>query len=136
MEKHWKSVISKSVCDYFFEEHKKIASPIDMPPVLATPHHYLITIYRCNLYFVAACATEGWTNPKLICLILWPFSQAYKIRFLIAVTPLFVLEFLHRVVDTFEDYFGECNESIIKEHYVIIYEVRCWQLCVNPTTWM
>lgn len=97
MEKHWKSVISRSICDYFFEEHKKITSPIDMPPVLATPHHYLITIYRCNLYFVAACATE--------------------------VTPLFVIEFLHRVVDTFEDYFGECNESIIKEHYVIIYEV-------------
>lgn len=41
----------------------------------------------------------------------------------IIVAPLFVLEFLHRVVDIFEDYFGECNETIIKEHYVIIYEV-------------
>lgn len=59
MEKHWKSVISRSVCDYFFEEQKKISSPIDMPPVLATPHHYLITIFRCNMYFVAVCTTEG-----------------------------------------------------------------------------
>ncbi|OXA46978.1 AP-3 complex subunit mu-1 [Folsomia candida] len=97
MEKHWKSVISRSVCDYFFEEQKKISSPVDMPPVVATPHHYLITIFRNNLYFVATTTTE--------------------------VAPLFVLEFLHRVVDIFEDYFGECNETIIKEHYVIIYEL-------------
>ena len=32
------------------------------------------------------------------------------------VPPLFVVEFLHRVVDTFEDYFGECSEAIIKVH--------------------
>lgn len=40
-----------------------------------------------------------------------------------SVPPLFVVEFLHRVVDTFEDYFSECTESIIKEHYVVVYEV-------------
>nr|CAD7442817.1 unnamed protein product [Timema bartmani] len=39
------------------------------------------------------------------------------------VPPLFVIEFLHRVVDTFEDYFSECTESIIKEHYVVVYEL-------------
>jgi len=61
MEKHWKSVISRSVCDYFFEEQKKMASPLDdtMPPVISTPHHYLINIFRCNLHFVAVCTTEG-----------------------------------------------------------------------------
>lgn len=37
--------------------------------------------------------------------------------------PLFVIEFLHRVVDTFEDYFSECTESIIKENYVVVYEL-------------
>lgn len=40
------------------------------------------------------------------------------------VAPLFVVEFLHRVVDTFDDYFSECTESIIKEHYVVVYEVK------------
>jgi hypothetical protein len=30
------------------------------------------------------------------------------------VPPLFVVEFLHRVVETFEDYFSECSESSIK----------------------
>ncbi|GBM54371.1 AP-3 complex subunit mu-1 [Araneus ventricosus] len=39
------------------------------------------------------------------------------------VSPLFVIEFLHRVVETFEDYFGDCSESLIKEHYVVVYEL-------------
>lgn len=34
-----------------------------------------------------------------------------------------MIEFLHRVVDTFEDYFNECNETVIKENYVVIYEL-------------
>ena len=39
------------------------------------------------------------------------------------VPPLFVIEFLHRVVDTMEDYFSECSETIIKDNYVVVYEV-------------
>ncbi|KAF9419289.1 hypothetical protein HW555_004216 [Spodoptera exigua] len=38
------------------------------------------------------------------------------------VAPLFVIEFLHRVVDTFQDYFSDCTETIIKENYVVVYE--------------
>jgi len=40
------------------------------------------------------------------------------------VPPLFVIEFLHRIIDTFTEYFSECNEQRIKDHYVIVYEVR------------
>ncbi len=39
------------------------------------------------------------------------------------VSPLFVVEILHRAVDIFEEYFNECNESSLKENYVIVYEV-------------
>lgn len=39
------------------------------------------------------------------------------------VPPLFVIEFLHRVVDTFEDYFSECSENVVKDNYVVVYEV-------------
>lgn len=35
-----------------------------------------------------------------------------------------MIEFLHRVVDILEQYFTECNESNIKEHYVVVYEVK------------
>lgn len=97
MEKHWKSAVARSLCDYFFDQQRRVANPEDTPPVIATPHHYLISIHRCNMFFVAVCMTE--------------------------VPPLFVIEFLHRVVDTFEDYFSECTESIIKENYVVVYEL-------------
>lgn len=97
MEKHWKSVIHKSICDYFFEVQSKAVSPDDVPPVIPTPHHYLINIYRNQLYFVAVVTTE--------------------------VPPTFVVEFLHRICDTLEDYFNDCSESTLKEHYVIVYEL-------------
>ncbi|KAF6107483.1 adaptor related protein complex 3 subunit mu 1 [Phyllostomus discolor] len=83
LEKHWKSVVSQSVCDYFFEAQEKAADVENVPPVISTPHHYLISIYRDKLFFVSVIQTE--------------------------VPPLFVIEFLHRVADTFQDYFGSSN---------------------------
>ncbi|KAI8429751.1 hypothetical protein MSG28_000300 [Choristoneura fumiferana] len=74
LEKHWRSVIPRSVCDYYLEAQR--ASPNDVPPVLAAPHHYLISIQRGGVALVAVCKQE--------------------------VAPLFVIEFLHRVVDTFQ----------------------------------
>uniref|UniRef100_A0A668VIM2 MHD domain-containing protein n=1 Tax=Oreochromis aureus TaxID=47969 RepID=A0A668VIM2_OREAU len=97
LEKHWKSVISRSVCDYFFEAREKAVDPENVPPVLQTPHHYLISIYRGKLFFLSVIQTE--------------------------VPPLFVIEFLHRVADTFQDYFGECSESVITDNLVIVYEL-------------
>ncbi|XP_044262739.1 AP-3 complex subunit mu-1 [Tribolium madens] len=95
LEKHWRSVISRSVCDYYLEAQR--ANPNDIAPVIATPHHYLISIQRSGVSFVAVCMEE--------------------------IPPLFVIEFLHRVVDMFQDYFSDCTESIIKENYVVIYEL-------------
>lgn len=59
MEKHWKSVVSRSVCDYFFNQQRNISNPEDVPPVISTPHHYLISIYRSSLFFIVVCMTEG-----------------------------------------------------------------------------
>ena len=56
-----------------------------------------VLFVRSNIFFVAVCMTE--------------------------VPPLFVIEFLHRVVDTIEDYFSECSETVIKDNYVVVYEV-------------
>lgn len=97
MEKHWKSIINRSICEYFFDAQKKSGSKI-VPPIIPTPNnHFLITIHRRKIHFVAIVTEE--------------------------VAPLLVIEFLHRVVDIFEDYFNDCNESIIKEHYVVVYEL-------------
>ena len=59
MEKHWSSVVSRSVCDYFFEAQSKATSAADLPPVISTPHYYLIPIFRNHLYFVAVLQNEG-----------------------------------------------------------------------------
>ena len=59
MEKHWSSVVSHSVCDYFFEAQSKATSAADLPPVISTPHYYLVSIFRNNLYFVAVLQNEG-----------------------------------------------------------------------------
>ena len=82
-EKHWKSVVSQSVCDYFFEAQEKAIDVENVPPVISTPHHYLISIYRDKIFFVSVIQTE--------------------------VPPLFVIEFLHRVADTFQ----VCRRSVI-----------------------
>ncbi|XP_026478071.1 AP-3 complex subunit mu-1-like [Ctenocephalides felis] len=95
LEKHWRSVVSRSVCDYFLDAQR--ATPNDVPPVIPTPHHYLVSVQRDGISLVAACKQE--------------------------VAPLFVIEFLHRVIDTFVDYFSECTETIIKENYVVVYEL-------------
>lgn len=95
LEKHWRSIISRSVCDYYLEAQR--SNPTDIPPVIATPHHYLLSIMREGVSFVAVCMEE--------------------------VTPLFVIEFLHRIVDTFQDYFSACTETAIKENYVVVYEL-------------
>lgn len=97
LEKHWKSVISRSVCDYFFEAQGKAADLENVPPVISTPHHYLINIYREKIFFVSVIQTE--------------------------VPPLFVIEFLHRVAEMFQDYFGDCSETTIKDNVVIVYEL-------------
>lgn len=97
MEKHWKTAIKRSVCDYFFQVQEKASSPSDIPPIIPTPYHYLISIFRGRLHFVAVISKET--------------------------QPLFVIEFLHRIVDTFTEYFDECSESTIKENYVVVYEL-------------
>lgn len=48
----------------------------------------------------------------------------FSCNILFSVPPLFVIEFLHRVVDTFTEYFNSCNETSIKEHVVVVFEVR------------
>ena len=97
MEKHWKSVVSRSVLDYFFDAQKKCSSPDQVPIILPAGSDFLISIHRHKLFFVAVVKEE--------------------------VSPLLVIEFLHRVVDIFEDYFNGCSELILKEHYVVVYEL-------------
>ncbi|XP_076990860.1 AP-3 complex subunit mu-1-like [Tamandua tetradactyla] len=87
LEKHWKSMVSQSVCDYFFEAQEKAVNVENVPPVMPTPHHYLIGVYWAKLFFISVLQTE--------------------------VPSLSVIEFLHRIADTFQDCSGSSNVGVI-----------------------
>ncbi|XP_046862216.1 AP-3 complex subunit mu-2-like [Xenia sp. Carnegie-2017] len=58
LAKHRRSVLGRSVCDYFFEAQGKATSPEDIPPVIATGFSYLISIFRHDLFFVSVVESE------------------------------------------------------------------------------
>jgi AP-3 complex subunit mu len=37
--------------------------------------------------------------------------------------PLLIIEFLYRVVDVFTDYFENVTEAVIKENFLVVYQV-------------
>ena len=55
MEKHWSSVVSRSVCDYFFEAQTKATSAADLPPVISTPHYYIPGLHKFHHHLYALC---------------------------------------------------------------------------------
>lgn len=65
------------------------------------------------MYFVSVVLQEGEKYCILLAYMLLEFT----------VSPLLVVEFLHRIMDIFTEYFSECTEQRIKEHYVTVYEV-------------
>ncbi|CAD5234402.1 unnamed protein product [Bursaphelenchus xylophilus] len=97
LEKHYKSVIHRSICDYFFDSQKKTERCEDVSPVIATPHHYLFNVYHNNLYLIAVTISE---TP-----------------------PLLIFEILHHMVNVFAEYFDEFSDTTIKENIVTVFEL-------------
>ena len=83
MEKHWSSVVSRSVCDYFFEAQSKATSAADLPPVISTPHYHLVSIFRNHLYFVAVLQSEG----TCVCVVAG-WVVRYNYIFLLYISPM------------------------------------------------
>jgi len=102
-EKHYRGIVNRSVCDYYWEAVSKASSPEEVPPVIVTPRFYLFNVlyepkWGGNLYFLATTAGE--------------------------VNPLLVIEFLHRIVDIFTDYFGaDFNQTSLKDGFLKVYQV-------------
>jgi len=97
IEKHWRGVTSRAVCDFFWDEVNKYDSKEEMPPVVATSKYYLISIYRDDVFLMVTSTGET--------------------------QPLLAVEFLHRVFDIFEEYFGTVEESTIKENFATVYQL-------------
>lgn len=100
MEKHWQKIVPKSDLEHLTEALQKVSDVSNIPPVLKTPFKTIVNIFRDELLLVA---------------ILAPGSNQD--------THLLIIEFLHRIVDIIQNYFGDCNENLIKEQLVTFYEL-------------
>jgi len=98
IEKHFRGLLNRNVCDYFWDEVGKSKSVEDVPPIITTPKYYLIHIQKNSLFFLSVVAME--------------------------VAPLLVVEFLYRVVEIFGQYFEpKFNEAILRENFVTVYQL-------------
>ncbi|KAL5700346.1 AP-3 complex subunit mu [Ranunculus cassubicifolius] len=86
--------VDRSICSWFWEHS---LSQGEIPPVIASPTHYLFHIVREGITFLACTQSE--------------------------MPPLMAIEFLSRVADVLSDYLDGLNEDLIKDNFVIVYEL-------------
>jgi AP-3 complex subunit mu len=143
IERHFRGVTSRSVCNYFWDrasvsvnhhgglstttslltnEEQQLLSPLhdSVLPVMEVPESnhgtvYIISILRDGLSYLAVLPAE--------------------------VSPLMILEFLHRVADIFVEYFGSpADESAIKDNFSTVYQLLeemvdyGWPLTTEPNS--
>ena len=141
IERHFRGVTSRSVCDYFWDrasvsvnhhgglstttslltnEEQQLLLPLhdSVLPVMEVPESdhgtvYIISILRDGLSYLAVVPAE--------------------------VSPLMILEFLHRIANIFVDYFGSpADESAIKDNFSTAYQLLeemvdyGWPLTTEP----
>lgn len=99
MEKHWQKIVPKSDLEYLTNALNKAVDVTNVPTVIKTPYRCIVNIYRNDLLLVAVVSQDS------------------------TLDSLFIIEFLHRIVDIVKNYFGDCNENLIKEQLVTVYEL-------------
>mmetsp|Transcript_32509 Transcript_32509/g.103661 ORF Transcript_32509/g.103661 Transcript_32509/m.103661 type:complete len:460 (-) Transcript_32509:297-1676(-) len=98
IERHWRGTTPRSVCDFFWDEVSKYEHKSEVPPLLSTnAQSYLVSVLRGEVYFLAVLERE--------------------------VAPLLIVELLHRIAETFADYFGECDEASVKDNFSVVYQL-------------
>lgn len=98
IEKHYRGLLSRSICDFFWEEVRKASKPEETLPIIQTPKYNLIHIQRNGLFILCVVAGE--------------------------VAPLLVIEFLHRVCDVFGQYSDpKFSEQTIRDNFVTVYQL-------------
>ncbi|PKA54692.1 hypothetical protein AXF42_Ash000527 [Apostasia shenzhenica] len=90
--------VDRSICGWFWDYVvSQGGDSSKILPVIASPTHYLFQIFREGITFLACTQVE---TP-----------------------PLMGIEFLCRVADVLADYLGGLNEDLIKDNFVIVYEL-------------
>ncbi|XP_057718961.1 AP-3 complex subunit mu-like [Arachis stenosperma] len=89
--------VDRSICSWFWDQSISQAHSFRQLPVIASPTHYLFQVFREGITFLACTQVE--------------------------MPPLMAIEFLCRVADVLNDYLGGLNEDLIKDNFVIVYEL-------------
>ncbi|CAI5703498.1 hypothetical protein KXD40_001229 [Peronospora effusa] len=97
IEKHWRGLTNRNVCDFFMEEVNKYREREDVPPIITTSKYYFISVFRDDLFVLAVVTNE--------------------------ISPLFVIELLHRILAVFRDYFGNFDENAMKDNFSTVYQL-------------
>lgn len=98
LEKQWMGQqVDRSICGWFWEQAYPARDSFKVPSVIASPTHYLLHIVREGITFLACTQYE--------------------------MPPLLGIEFLCRVANVLSDYLGGLNEDLIKDNFVIVYQL-------------
>ncbi|CDP20927.1 unnamed protein product [Coffea canephora] len=89
--------VDRSICAWFWEQSIAQGDSFKFMPVIASPTHYIFQVFREGITFLACTQVE--------------------------MPPLMATEFLCRVADVLSDYLGGLNEDLIKDNFVIVYEL-------------
>ncbi|KAI8531729.1 hypothetical protein RHMOL_Rhmol11G0158300 [Rhododendron molle] len=89
--------VDRSICAWFWEQVISQGDSFKLVPVIASPTHYIFQVGREGITFLACTQVE--------------------------MPPLMGIEFLCRVADVLSDYLGGLNEDVIKDNFVIVYEL-------------
>ncbi|AAG09104.1 Putative clathrin-associated adaptor protein [Arabidopsis thaliana] len=89
--------VDRSICAWFWDQYISQGDSFKALPVIASPTHYLFQIVRDGITFLACSQVE--------------------------MPPLMAIEFLCRVADVLSEYLGGLNEDLIKDNFIIVYEL-------------
>ncbi|KAL6552329.1 AP-3 complex subunit mu [Orobanche hederae] len=86
--------VDRSICAWFWDQLQTQGDSLKSMPVIASPTHYLFQVVREGITFLACTQVE--------------------------MPPLMAIE---RVADVLSDYLDGLNEDLIKDNFVIVYEL-------------
>ena len=98
IEKHYLGFMNRSVVDHFLDLLHASENGEGLLPVIHGGKYYIAHVRHNDLFFVAPIQGD--------------------------VSPLLVIEFLHRVAEVFKDYFRDVTEDHLKDNFVTVYSVR------------
>ncbi|EPS61419.1 clathrin adaptor complexes medium subunit family protein, partial [Genlisea aurea] len=95
--------VDRSICAWFWDQILSQGDSLKLAPVITSPTHYLFQVVRDGIIFLACTQVE---MPPLM-----------------AIEASLLWLFLCRVANVVKEYLDGLNEDLIKDNFVIVYEL-------------